>query len=122
MNKGFGERVFLTEPEWQTYLKRLPVRYIKKKHSNLCFICNELANSINPFQNCHRIGFNLGIIQLALTPDFLDSHSNIVTAHRKSCNKKCELNLIQSILYLKNLNIQNPPNFLNKEILKIWNG
>lgn len=90
---GFGNRKFLTKEEWETYMKRKPVRYIRRPKEKICSIC-ELPESLdNPLQNCHVIGFDIGIKYFGLTPDYLDSPQNIVTAHRKQCNKKAELPL-----------------------------
>lgn len=42
-NSGFNGRVFLTKSECETYKKRKPVRYIKKKKQNLCEVCRKPA-------------------------------------------------------------------------------
>ena len=56
-------------------------------------------------QNAHRIGFDIGIIDLALTPDFLDSAANIVSAHKVKCNKerKTSCNTNRVPVYVPNL-------------------
>jgi hypothetical protein len=69
-NVGFDGRVFLTEAEWRTYLRRKPVRYIHKTKAPACQVCGQGPEDDNPFQNAHKIGFDMGIVQLALTPDF----------------------------------------------------
>lgn len=90
-SRGFDGRVFLTDDEWATYMRRLPVRYIRGKHSDVCHHCGLPATDSNPMQHCHLIPFVIGIRQYRLTPDFLDSGDNIVSAHRKGCNKAVEL-------------------------------
>ncbi len=85
---GFGGRMFLTKEEWDTYRRRKPVRYIRGKHADLCSVCSKVAEQDNPFQHAHRIGFEVGIIYLGLTPDYIDSHPNIVTAHKRKCNRE----------------------------------
>lgn len=112
-NQGFDGRVFLTQPEWETYCRRKPVRYIKKKKDSVCVLCGETGNDNNPLQNAHRIGFDIGIIELALTPDFLDSDDNIVSAHRNICNKSVELTVTESIEYLSSLGYILPRFLMN---------
>lgn len=119
-NLGFDGRVFLTEEEWRTYLRRKAVRYIHKAKAARCDVCGEGAADANPLQNAHRIPFDLGIVQLALTPDFLDGDANIVTAHRTACNKRAELNLEGSMRFLRSLGVTELPAFLPQEIRSLW--
>lgn len=119
-NQGFGERIFLTKEEWQTYCRRKPVRYIKKAKDNLCCVCGECATTQNPFQNAHIIGFDVGIIDLGLTPDFLDSAENIKTAHRNVCNKKAECSLQDALNILKAKGVQDLPSYLSENIKNLW--
>lgn len=88
---GFDGRMFLTQAEYETYMRRMPVRYIKKKHSEVCAVCGLEGTPNNPLQHSHRIGFQQGIKKFGLTPDFLDELSNVVSAHRAACNAKAEL-------------------------------
>lgn len=117
---GFDGRIFLTEAEWRTYLRRKPVRYIRKELSDACGICGRAADVKNPFQNAHRIGFDLGIVQLALTPEFLDGDENIVTAHRTTCNKSAELDLKNAMRFLMSKEVRALPDFLPHEIHTLW--
>jgi hypothetical protein len=120
-NKGFDGRVFLTKEEWETYCRRKPVRYIRKQKIAICEICGKSEEQGNSFQNAHMIGFDFGITYLALTPDFLDLDSNIKTAHKMICNKKCELSLKEILVYLKQIhNVAKLPDFLSQKILKEW--
>lgn len=105
---GFNNRIFLTKAEWETYLKRMPVRYIKKEHSEFCKICGKRPTVDNPLQHSHIIGFISGIRNFALTPDYLDSHQNIVSAHRKTCNKLAELSVLDVITYLNKKKLHLP--------------
>jgi hypothetical protein len=117
-NLGFGNSVFLTESEWKTFLKRKPVRFIKKKHTDFCAVCGLSATIQNPFQHSHIIPFDMGIVDLALTPDFLDNHQNIVSAHRSICNKQVELSIKEAVDRLKSMGLILP-NFLPTRILEI---
>lgn len=119
-NIGFEGRKFLHEYEWNTYRRRKPVRYINKERSNTCQICGKPPLEGNPLQNAHLIGFGFGIIKLGLTPDFLDSHKNIVTAHRKVCNNSAELSLLDTLKMLKSEGAQKLPSYLSEEIQKLW--
>jgi len=114
-NRGFEGRAVLTFEEWSTYLKRMPVRYIKRKHSTVCFFCGEPPVRGNPLQHAHRIGFNIGIKKYALTPDYLDSDTNIVSAHRTRCNKAVELSEdeVEDQLHAQGINV---PMFVQQRI------
>lgn len=90
---GFDNRIFLTEEEYNTYSRRMPVRYIKHKKQALCCVCGEKGSTDKPLENAHVIGFRYGILELKLTPDFLDRPENIKTAHRGRCNAAVELDV-----------------------------
>lgn len=107
-NVGFGGAVFLTEVEYQTYIKRMPVRYIRKTHDLQCAHCGLPGTVDNPLQHAHKIGFAQGVLKFALTPDFLDSRTNIVSAHRAKCNKAVELSDAQAASYLASLSLALP--------------
>lgn len=92
-NKGFDGRVFLTEAEHETYLRRMPVRYTKKAKQLQCSVCGLASTSGSPLENAHRIPFGIGVKLFKFTPDYLDSPENLVTAHRGACNKLSELSL-----------------------------
>jgi len=62
----------------------------------------------------------MGVIDLALTPEFLDSNANIVTAHRRTCNKGSELSLIESMKRLRALGVTDLPRFLPTWIQTAW--
>jgi hypothetical protein len=75
----------------------------------------------NPLQSAHVIGFDVGVIDLGLTPEFLDSEENIVTAHRRTCNKKVELDLQGSMHRLFGLfGVRALPQYLPAEIHETW--
>lgn len=90
MNK-FDDRVFLLPHEHETYMRRMPVRYIKFPLAKTCTVCGKPGTANDPLQRAHLIPFGLGIREFKLTPDFLDSPENIVSAHRSVCNKAAEL-------------------------------
>lgn len=119
-NLGFDNRIFLTEEEWKTYNRRKPVRYIKKKKTNFCEICNKPAEEGNPFENSHLIGFGLGVTYLGLTPEYVDGDNNIVCAHRKICNSKAELDLHASCKELKSRGVKSLPKYLPEFVLEVW--
>jgi hypothetical protein len=121
-NIGFDGRMFLTEEEWRTYVRRKPVRFIDKERDGVCQVCGKPADESNPLQNAHRISFGLGVIYLALTPDFLDDDDNIVTAHRKGCNAKAELGLGQAMALLRKLGVADLPAFLPQSVHDMWLG
>ena len=60
-NIGFDNRIFLTEEEWRTYIRRKPARYIKYKKKQICEVCGELGTIEKPLENAHIIGFDMGI-------------------------------------------------------------
>jgi hypothetical protein len=119
-NLGFEGRKFLNEAEWRTYLRRKPVRYIRRPKSATCEICREGPKDENPLQSAHKIGFDFGIVQLAITPEFLDGESNIVTAHRTRCNMEAELNLEDAMRLLFSLGVRELPAFLPPGIRALW--
>lgn len=119
-NIGFDGRTFLTEAEWATYCRRMAVRYINLPLESACKICGLPATPANPLQNAHVIGFTPGVLYLALTPEFLDSTANIVTAHRGVCNRAAELSLLDSMARLRALGIAELPSFLPPETLNLW--
>lgn len=106
--KGFDGRKFLYETEWETYKRCPPVRYTKFKEKLItCEICGLSGTKENPLQWAHKIPFIKGVIVFGLTPDFLSKRENFKIAHRKNCNKACELT---DEIIKKNIGIL--PNFL----------
>lgn len=118
--KGFGGRMFLFESEWSAYLRRMPVRYIRRTHANVCAVCGQAASEGRPLEHSHRIGFHQGVTQLGLTPDWLDSHDNIVSAHRGSCNTKAELTLQAAMTVLREKGVTRLPAWLPEQVLTLW--
>ena len=119
-NVGFDDRIFLKKEEWQTYLRRMPVRYIKKKKREICEICGKPPTKDNPFESSHIIGFRVGVVVFGLTPDFLDHDDNIVTAHKKLCNSNAEKSTQEVCRILQSLEVDKLPEFLPSEILVEW--
>lgn len=113
-SKGFDGRVFLHREEWETYMRRMPVRYIRKPHVELCIVCGKPPEKDNPLQHSHIIGFNVGIRKFGLTPTFLDDPSNIQSAHRKHCNAVSELPVDRIGERLRSLGYSSHPEW--------WNG
>ena len=112
MNSGFDGRVYLYEYEWLTYQRRMPVRYIRKPHEGVCSICGQGPEVGNPLEHSHKIPFRVGIMQLALTPDFLDAKHNIVSAHKRGCNRAAEMDLSTCLAYLESSGFGQPPPFI----------
>ena len=100
---GFEGRVFLHDYEYETYMRAMPVRYIKHKLGTCCAVCGLPAATGNPLQAAHLIPFSKGIKEYRLTPDFLDRIENIVPAHRSTCNKTAELSDAQIAVYLEGI-------------------
>lgn len=92
---GFDSRVFLTDYEHETYLRRMPVRYLRYKKSTNCSVCGLSGTIDNPIELAHKVPFGRGVKLFRLTPDYLDAEQNIVSAHRKVCNKSVELTDLQ---------------------------
>lgn len=86
----------------------MPVRYIRREHSELCEVCGKAAGENNPLQHSHKIGFLLGVREFGLTPDYLDSDANIVSAHKRICNSKAEWSINQVSDYFLNMGIKIP--------------
>lgn len=90
-NHGFDGRVFLLEHEWLTYMRRMPVRYIRREYSDTCSICGKPAEADNPLEHSHIIGFLVGVRDFGLTPEYLDSEANTVCAHKRLQRKSREV-------------------------------
>lgn len=119
-NVGFDGRMFLHESEWVTYCRRKPVRYIRRPRGATCSLCGASGSPDNPLQSAHRIGFDVGVIDLGLTPEFLDSEKNIVTACRRKCNRQSELDLTTSMARLRELGVQGLPKYLPAAMREVW--
>lgn len=90
---GFDGRVFLEEEEWKTYLRRRPVRYVRRhllEVDKKCEMCGQVGSESNPIQAAHKIPFSKGIERFGFTPDWLDRTENLGWACRKECNSKME--------------------------------
>jgi hypothetical protein len=120
-NIGFDGRVFLTEEEWMTYRRRKPVRYIHKVKPELCEVCGKTPTPGNPLENSHQIGFRSGVIYLGLTPEYVDNDENIVSAHKRKCNKSAELDLMDACRRLKKKGVERLPSYLPDFIHEVWN-
>lgn len=106
-NLGFDGRAFLTDSEHQTYLRRRPVRYVRKviPASESCSVCGEDGSVENPLQVAHIVPFGLGVVHFKLTPEWLDGAENLRWAHRRVCNKAAELSVDQTRTHLIELGI-----------------
>ena len=107
--------MFLTETEWQTYLRRRPVRYVRVKllgKEKKCEICGKPDSEENPVQAAHRIPFSKGVEKFAFTPDWLDRKENLGWACRRKCNQKMEWSDKKTLNFLK-ISGHHPPRFLD---------
>lgn len=120
--EGFDGRIFLTEEEWRTYLRRAPVRYPRRTMPprKVCGVCGRRGPKSNPLQVAHRISFIDGVRFLALTPDFLDDPKNLTWAHRKTCNRVLELDVLAAMRQLRALGVPDLPAFLSAESRALW--
>lgn len=91
MAESFEGRKFLFDYEHETYMRRMPVRYVRHPKASVCSVCGRPAEPGNPLENSHLTPFGVGVRTYRLTPDYLDGKHNIVTAHKRSCNKSVEL-------------------------------
>lgn len=121
---GFDGRTFLTEAEWRAYVRRPPVRFPRRDQpialDSVCAVCNGHVEVHSPLQLAHRIPFIRGVCLLAVTPDFLDSPTNLVIAHRRHCNKMIELPLVGSLRLLREWGIAELPEFLDEVVRNAW--
>ena len=93
---GFDGRLTLTPEEWESYKRRPPVRYTLQQYGNIprpstCDYesCSVPRSTKKRITLAHGIGFQFGIAELGLTPDWLDSNDNLVGwAHEGICNKR----------------------------------
>lgn len=91
---SFDGRIFLTDEEHATYLRRGPVRYARKQLGPVgahCSVCGREAEDGNELQASHRIPFLKGWKIYRLTPDWLDRAENLRWAHRVTCNAAVQL-------------------------------
>lgn len=98
LREGFGDRVWLTEAEWQTFRLRNPVRYLSsqrkaltKRDGPMCAACGGKGSHEFPLQVSHRIPFLIGVLNWGLTPDWLDRIENLALAHKGACNHRVEI-------------------------------
>jgi len=121
---GYDGRIFLTETEWHTYLRRPPVRFPRRDQpvaaDAICALCRRALEASGPLQLAHRIPFIRGVCVLALTPDLLDSDRNLVIAHRRLCNKEVELDLLESLRLLRQWGVTDLPTFLGPVVQDAW--
>lgn len=117
ITNSFNGQIWLNDAEWKTYLKRMPVRYLKLKKQLIdrdgadCAICGKPETIDQPLQIAHKIGFRIGVIGFGLTPDYLDGIDNVALAHRGKCNNKVELSplLIGQRLLNLDLHLEKSP-------------
>ena len=123
---GFDRRTFLSKSEWETYLRRAPVRYTRSEKGHemppakKCGYCHRAGTKNNRLHLAHRIPALDGVRYLALTPEFLDRRELLVWAHRKVRYHKLGLDYGETLLYLKNLGIDRLPDFLPREVREDW--
>jgi hypothetical protein len=75
----FDGRKFLTDAQWETYMRRAPVRYAcrtAKPKPDACEVCGMPWTLDNPPQASHCVPFGIGVRIYRLTPDLLDNSEN----------------------------------------------
>jgi ferredoxin len=98
---GFDGRVFLEDSEHATFSRRAPVRYAYRgMHPDRCEVC---GSTEAPRQWAHKIPFGRGVLVYKLTPDYLDSPGNLVSACRAVCNSGVEFSHLQILRVLDSL-------------------
>ena len=96
---GFGGRAWLTEAEWETYRRRVAVRYpqnlrpqVAERDGEACSVCGRFGDlDGKPIQLAHRVPFKIGVVDWGLTPDWLDGVDNLCLAHQGACNDQAEV-------------------------------
>jgi hypothetical protein len=99
LKEGFQGRVWLTVSEWETFRRRVAVRYpqgvrpaVIERDGSRCSICGlDAADGRPRLQLAHRIPFKIGVVDWGLTPDWLDGVENLSLAHAGRCNDQVEL-------------------------------
>lgn len=123
---GFEGRAWLTEAEWETYRRRVAVRYngskraaVVSRQGDLCFTCGEAALEGSKMQLAHRVPFRVGVVDWGLTPDWLDRADNLCLAHTGACNHAAELTTseIAKLLRISGLNLADSPAVASGEMV-----
>lgn len=114
LSEGYGGRAWLSLTEWETYRRRVAVRYPQKTRAQVvardgefCSICGGDDDSgTRPIQLAHRVPFKLGVVDWGLSPDWLDGLENLCLAHRGACNDEAELKTAQIPAHLRGLGLK----------------
>lgn len=126
LKEGFEGRVWLNHAEWETYRRRVAVRFPQKlraevasRQGELCFTCGQdLSTNPERVQLAHRVPFKIGVVDWGLTPDWLDSAANLCLAHVGKCNDGAELTNSEIVKHLRalGLDLANSPAVASGEI------
>ena len=125
-SEGFDGHTFLSRAEWETYLRRGPVRRTRSERAREmpparnCVYCRRPGTKNNRLQLAHRINALNGVRYLALTPEYLDQTSLLAWAHAKVCNLKVELDYAETLAYLRDHGVDELPDFLPQRVLEDW--
>lgn len=126
---GFNGRAWLSVPEWQTYRRRVAVRYLRTimdqiiaRDGNVCHICGQTKDI--PLQLAHKVPFKIGVVDWGLTPDWLDGIDNLCLAHRGACNDRAEIaqNDIPSYLRSRHLCPEESPAVATGHLIILSDG
>lgn len=107
--------MWLSVAEWETYRRRVAVRYPQKTRAQVitrdgecCSICGGDGDDsgTRPIQLAHRVPFKLGVVDWGLSPDWLDGVDNLCLAHRGACNDEAELKTAQIPAHLRSLGLK----------------
>lgn len=99
LKEGFKGRVWLTVCEWETFRRRVAVRFpqhlrkaLEERDGLRCVVCGLDEQDGRPrLQLAHRVPFKIGVVDWGLTPDWLDGKENLGLAHVGACNDRFEL-------------------------------
>lgn len=99
LKEGFEGRVWLTASEWETFRRRVAVRYPQRSRPKVverdgcrCSVCGlDAADGRPKIQLAHRVPFKIGVVDWGRTPDWLDGIENLFLAHAGGCNDQVEL-------------------------------
>lgn len=113
LSGGYGDRVWLSVEEWQTYRKRVAVRYPQKSRPDVeardgdhCSVCGKRDDEgERRIQLAHRVPFRIGVVDWGLTPDWLDDVNNLCLAHQGACNNKAEIRKKEIPTHLQELGL-----------------
>lgn len=71
-------------------------------------LCKKPPTKDNPLEHSHKIPFLKGVREFGFTPDYLDGPDNIVSAHKRKCNKHVEMDNKEILKWIKKQGLRLP--------------